>query len=155
MADEHPYARLKRRQRERHERRQKFRWIGRVVAWLLLVACVATVAWFVAGNVDVRSVRCTVDSASPDSPSAVGPRGTASAAPGIRVETKECGPIHVGRGVTFDTQAQVARSFSPGSVREFDLSWGDRTVNWKWFKIVPSAKDQRPVEPASSDSGGS
>lgn len=142
--DEHPYERMRRRRAERLARNVRYRWVGVLVAWVALVACIVTVAWFVSINVDIRPERCTVVSAVPDSSSG-GSRGSAST-PGVLVRTEECGPIHVAWGVTFDSEEEVAGNFEAGAVWEFDLSWGNREVNRKWLKIVPFAKNQRLVE---------
>lgn len=144
---EHPYDRLLRRRAEIKQRQERYKWVGTLVAWLMLVAGVIVVAWFVVTTwVDVRPVRCTVVSAVPDSSSG-GSRGGASIA-GVLVETQECGPIQVTWGVTSSTEEEVAESFRAGAVWDFDMTWGAREVNRHWLRIIPAAKNQRLIEQA-------
>jgi hypothetical protein len=95
-------------------------------------------------SVGVESLRCEVVAAEPKTSSG-GSRGSASTA-GVLVETSNCGKIVVSKGVTFDSQEEIAASFQTGSEYEFDLGWFSRVITMDIRNGIPSARAYRLVD---------
>lgn len=95
-------------------------------------------------RIQVEAIRCEVVSAEPRTSSG-GSRGSASTA-SVLIETSNCGPLVVNRGVTFDNQQEVASSFEQGSEYEFDMGWYSRVVTKRILNGLPTAAEYRLVE---------
>ncbi|WP_052690620.1 hypothetical protein [Pseudarthrobacter chlorophenolicus] len=95
-------------------------------------------------RIQVEASRCEVVSAEPRTSSG-GSRGSASTA-SVLIETSNCGPLVVNRGVTFDNQQDVASSFKPGREYEFDMGWYSRVVTKGMLNGIPTAAEYRLVE---------
>lgn len=116
--------------------------IAVVFAAVVLVCTVGGVLFSpLLDRIQVETSRCEVVSAEPRTSSG-GSRGSASTA-SVLIETSDCGPLVVSRGVTFENQQEVASSFEQGSEYEFDMGWYSRVVTKRLLNGIPTADKYR------------
>jgi len=127
----------------RNANRPKLKWYWKWPGITLLAFTVFYMLMPALDSFAVESLRCKVVSAKSESSSG-GSRGSATTA-GVLVETADCGRIYISKGVTFDSQDEVAASFSAGSSYEFDLGWFSRVVTKDIRNGIPTARDYRLV----------
>jgi hypothetical protein len=125
-------------------KRPKLGWYWKLAGFLFFSFTIFYMLMPVLNSFGIESIRCEVVSAKPDTSSG-GSRGSASTA-GVLVDTSNCGKIHVSKGVTFDSQEEVAASFKAGTEYEFDLGWFSRVVTKDIRHEIPSALDYRLVK---------
>lgn len=124
-------------------RRPKLKWYWNLAGFLFFGVTCFYLLMPVLNSFGIESLRCEVVSAAPATASG-GSRGSASTA-GVLVDTSDCGKIHVSKGITFDSQEEVAASFNAGDQYEFDLGWFSRVITKDIRHEIPSVRDYRLV----------
>lgn len=120
------------------------KWLYRLGGLLILVIGGGALFSAQLDSMAIESVRCVVVSAEPKTASG-GLRGSVST-PAVLVQTSNCGPIEVSKGVTFDRRQEVASSFKVGAEYDFEIGWFSRVVMKDFLHQIQSAQDYRLAE---------
>ncbi|MGW8431723.1 hypothetical protein ACWGJ9_11570 [Curtobacterium citreum] len=92
-------------------------------------------------NAHKEQVTCTVTAAEGITVSSRSARGVGSSRPGVGIETSDCGRLTFTRGVTSDTNDNIAQALNHSKgPREFTVGGGTFWLrqNVSWFTFVPA-----------------